>query len=192
VAPPYRQGMTLRLCDLACALSCAAALPAGAAVFLDSPAAHEPVRPLAGAEIAQQARQFVSAERVVTVVTAVAFPNRDKVRHRVHSFSRVERFGTKLYAGTPAAPVVFDQPGVAVLGCNIHDKMAAWVVIVDTPWYGRTDELGRWVGAQVPPGQYKLRAWHPDLPPGAPASEQALRVDAGGAQAAVKLGGGAS
>lgn len=208
--PPYRLGMTLRLCDLACALFCASALPAlaaplevrvtdaagrplaGAVVFLESPEAHEQVRPLSGAEIAQQSKQFVPAVSVVTVGTAVAFPNRDTVRHHVYSFSPVKRFEIKLYVGTPAAPVVFDQPGIAVLGCNIHDKMAAWVVIVDTPWFGRTDEQGRWTGAQVPPGQYKLRAWHPDLPPGAPASEQPLRVEAGGAQAAVKLGGGAS
>ena len=25
----------------------------------------------------------------------------------------------------------------AVLGCNIHDQMAAWVVVVATPWYGK-------------------------------------------------------
>ncbi len=203
--------MTARLFDLGCALLAAALSPlagaapldvrvtdaagqplAGAVVFLESPAAREQVRPLTGAEIAQQDKRFVPPVSVVTVGTAVAFPNRDTVRHHVYSFSPAKRFEIKLYVGTPAAPVVFDQPGIAVLGCNIHDQMNAFVVIVDTPWFGRTDEQGRWAGAQVPPGSYRLRAWHASLPPGAPASEQPLRVEAAGAQALVKLGGPAS
>ena len=116
----------------------------------------------------------------------MSFPNRDVVRHHVYSFSPAKRFEIKLYVGTPAQPVVFDQPGIAVLGCNIHDQMAAWVVIVDTPWYGRTDEQGRWSGA-VPAGRYRLRAWHPALAVGATPSDQALVVDPTGARAAVKL-----
>jgi plastocyanin len=158
----------------------------GAVVFLESREAREQVKPLVGAEIAQVDKQFQPAVSVVTVGTAVNFPNRDTVRHHVYSFSPAKRFEIKLYVGTPAQPVVFDQPGIAVLGCNIHDNMAAWVVIVETPWYGRSDEQGRWSGA-VPPGRYRLRAWHPQMAVGATPSDQALLVDAAGARAAVKL-----
>ena len=161
------------------------ALP-GAVVFLESAEARAQVKPLSGVEIAQAERRFDPAVSVVTVGTAVSFPNRDVVRHHVYSFSPAKRFEIKLYVGTPAQPVVFDQPGIAVLGCNIHDQMAAWVVIVETPWYGRTDAQGRWSGA-VPPGRYRLRAWHPALAVGATPSDQALAVDAAGARAAVKL-----
>jgi plastocyanin len=160
---------------------------AGAVVFLESREAREQVKPLAGAEIAQADKQFQPAVSVVTVGTAVSFPNRDTVRHHVYSFSPAKRFEIKLYVGTPAQPVVFDQPGIAVLGCNIHDQMAAWVLIVDTPWYGRTGADGRFVRADVPPGHYRLRAWHADLPVGAAPADQALRVEAAGAQASVKL-----
>ncbi len=162
---------------------------AGAVVFLESPEARAAVQPLAGVEIGQEQRKFVPAVSVVTVGSAVDFPNRDTVRHHVYSFSPAKRFEIKLYVGKPSAPVVFDQPGIAVLGCNIHDQMAAWVVIVDTPWYGRTDADGRWVGAQAPVGSYRLRTWHPSLPVGAPAADQPLRVEAGGAQLVVKLDG---
>jgi plastocyanin len=161
----------------------------GAVVFLESREARELVKPLTGAEIAQAERKFIPAVSVVTVGTAVHFPNRDTVRHHVYSFSPAKRFEIKLYVGTPAAPVVFDQPGIAVLGCNIHDKMAAWVVIVDTPWYGRTGADGRWTGTQVPTGSYRLRVWHPDLPVGDTPTEQALRVETAGAQATVPLAG---
>lgn len=162
---------------------------AGAVVFLESREAREQVKPLAGTEIAQADRQFQPAVSVVTVGTAVNFPNRDTVRHHVYSFSPAKRFEIKLYVGTPTQPVVFDQPGIAVLGCNIHDQMAAWVLIVDTPWYGRTGADGRFARADVPPGSYRLRTWHANLPVGATPADQALRVDAAGAQASVQLAG---
>ncbi len=159
----------------------------GAVVFLDSPQAREQVRPLAGAEVAQAERRFVPAVSVVTVGTSVTFPNLDTVRHHVYSFSPVKRFEIKLYVGTPTAPVVFDQPGIAVLGCNIHDQMAAWIVVVATPWFGRTDDAGRWAAASAPPGRYTLRAWHAGMPVGAAPLERALTVDAAGARAVVTL-----
>jgi plastocyanin len=162
---------------------------AGAVVFLESREAREQAKPLAGVEIAQADKQFQPAVSVVTVGTAVTFPNRDTVRHHVYSFSPAKRFEIKLYVGTPAQPVVFDQPGIAVLGCNIHDQMAAWVLIVDTPWYGRTGADGRFVRADVPPGSYRLRIWHANLPVGATPTDQALRVETAGAQASVKLAG---
>ena len=163
---------------------------ADAAVFLESNSARAAARPEAGVEVVQIDRQFQPAVSVVTVGTAVRFPNRDTVRHHVYSFSPVKKFEIKLYVGTPAAPVVFDSPGVAVLGCNIHDTMAAWVVVVETPHHGLTGTDGRLTLPGVPPGAYRLRAWHPGLPPGAPALDHALQVPASGMQAvAVKLAG---
>ena len=156
-------------------------------LFLDSPQAREQVRPLAAAEVAQAERRFVPAVSVVTVGTAVTFPNRDTVRHHVYSFSPAKRFEIKLYVGTPAAPVMFDQPGIAVLGCNIHDQMTAWIVVVATPYFGRSDDSGRWAAASVPPGRYTLRAWHAGMPVGAAPIEQALTVEPAGARATVRL-----
>ena len=163
----------------------------GAVVFLESPEAKAAAKPAVGVELGQAKRQFSQAVTVVPVGTAVNFPNRDTVRHHVYSFSAVKKFEIKLYVGTPAAPVVFDQPGIAVLGCNIHDNMAAWVVIVETPLYGLTGADGRLALPAVPAGSYQLRTWHPALAPGAPALAQPLQVPAGGAaaSAAVKMAG---
>ena len=162
---------------------------ANAVVFLESREAKAASKPATGVEIAQVDRQFVPQVTVVPVGTAVSFPNRDTVRHHVYSFSAVKKLEIKLYVGTPAAPVVFDQPGIGVLGCNIHDNMAAWVVIVETPWYGQSNADGRVAWPQVPPGTYRLRTWHPSLAAGAPAADQALKVEAGALQVAVKLAG---
>ena len=116
---------------------------AGAAVFLESKEARAASKPGPAVDVVQINRQFQPMVTVVPVGTAVNFPNRDTVRHHVYSFSPVKKFEIKLYVGTPAAPVVFDNPGIAVLGCNIHDTMAAWMVVVETPHHGLTGADGR-------------------------------------------------
>ena len=128
-----------------------------------------------GAEIAQKDRQFIPRVTVVQVGTAVDFPNRDPIRHHVYSFSPPKPFEIKLYVGTPAEPVVFDKPGEVVLGCNIHDHMLAYVYVVESPWFGKTSEEGRARVANVPPGEYELRVWHPGQ--AAPQAPVALRLE---------------
>jgi plastocyanin len=160
---------------------------AGAVVFLESPAAAKAARPLERVEVVQAQRQFVPPVSVVTLGSAVHFPNLDTVRHHVYSLSPAKRFELKLYIGRPESPVVFDKAGVAVLGCNIHDQMVGWVVIVETPYYARTDDNGR-ATIDAPAGSYRLRTWHTDLAVGAPALEQALTVGAAPVAAAVHGG----
>ena len=158
-----------------------------AVVFLESAAARSATRPVNGVEIEQAERRFTNRVTVVPVGSSVSFPNRDKVRHHVYSFSPAKTFELKLYIGTPANPVVFDKAGIAVLGCNIHDTMAAWVVIVETPYHGQTAANGRLRLSDVPPGSYRLRSWHPELPTGAPALDQSLVVGAQGSQVSLRL-----
>jgi plastocyanin len=162
-----------------------------AVVFLESPEARRLVKPLVGAEIVQDGRQFLPAVMVVPTGTEVLFPNRDKVRHHVYSFSPAKKFELKLYSGTPSNPVHFDQSGVVVLGCNIHDRMVGWVVVVDTPYFAQSDAVaGKARIDGVPPGRYTLRTWHARLPIGAPALEQALVVSASAvSQASVRVTG---
>lgn len=59
----------------------------------------------------------------------VKFPNSDNIRHQVYSFSKAKSFELKLYANTPKAPVEFDNPGIVVLGCNIHDSMVGYIYV---------------------------------------------------------------
>ena len=149
----------------------------GAVAFLESPEAKRLVRPLAGAEIVQQKLRFNPDVLVVPAGTAVRFPNHDTVRHHVYSFSPAKKFELKLYAGVPANPVLFDQPGVVVLGCNIHDQMVGWVLVMETPYYVQgTAPDGSLRLDNVPAGSYQLRVWHETLPVGVGAHAQALTV----------------
>jgi len=147
-----------------------------AVVMLEPASGRLPVSPMSGVQIAQMQRQFTPQVTVVTVGTPVTFPNNDTVRHHVYSFSPVKTFELKLYAGVPASPVVFDKPGIAVLGCNIHDQMVAWVVVVDTPLYARSAASGRAQIEGVAPGSYRLRVWHSSLAEGAPPTSTPLVV----------------
>lgn len=140
----------------------------------------------ARAVIEQRARQFHPRVTVVQTGTAVQFPNHDTVRHHVYSFSPIKPFEIKLYVGTPAQPVVFDKPGTAVLGCNIHDNMVAWVHVVDTPWFALTrDGVARI--SDAPAGAYQLQVWHPRWPEGRAPHRQPVVLDARGAEVSVKL-----
>lgn len=160
-----------------------------AVVFLESPEAARAAKPFANVEMAQKDKAFVPDTLVITRGTAVQFPNRDTVRHHVYSFSPAKRFELKLYIGTPASPVVFDQAGVVVLGCNIHDEMIGWMVVVDTPYFGSTAANGQVRLTDVPEGNYRLRVWHSGMAVGAPALDVAQRIGAAGAAASVTLKG---
>jgi plastocyanin len=133
----------------------------------------------------QRDSQFVPAVLAVQAGTVVTFPNSDRLRHQVYSFSSANRFELPLYAGTTAEPVRFDHPGIVVLGCNIHDWMLGHIVVLETPYFATTGAQGK-VTLEVPPGQYRLRAWHPRLQNSA--FDQQVSITAQGLSQTVTLG----
>lgn len=174
-------GVTVRIAD-------AAGKPLADAVVLVEPTAGKaPVQALPDVEISQARRRFEPRVTLITTGTRVNFPNFDTVRHHVYSFSPAKTFELKLYAGVPEKPVTFDKPGIAAIGCNIHDRMAAWVVVADTPWAGRSGADGVVRIDGVPSGAYRLVAWHPGLPPTAAPPAQPLQLGAADMPFAVTL-----
>lgn len=113
----------------------------------------------------QQDLQFTPHVLVVESGTSVEFPNRDVVSHHVYSFSQAKTFELPLYKGDAYPPVLFDEPGIVVLGCNIHDGMLGYIVVVDTPHFARTNEQGVALIDGVPSGEYAVAAWTPRARP---------------------------
>ena len=111
----------------------------------------------------QKNRIFVPHVLPVQTGTAVEFPNSDDIRHQVYSFSTAKTFQLPLYTGTPSKPIVFDKAGVASLGCNIHDRMSAYIVVVDTPHFGVTGKEGRVTLSNLSAGKYVENIWHSEL-----------------------------
>ena len=127
----------------------------------------EPI-PAAGAqsapvEISQEDEQYQPYLTVVRKGTRVDFPNKDRIQHHIYSASEAKKFEKPLYAPGAHEAIVFDQPGVVALGCNIHDWMIAYVVVLDTPWYARTGADGTTSLSDVAPGRYRVDVWHPRL-----------------------------
>jgi plastocyanin len=122
------------------------------------PAPHMP-----DAVIAQENKEYDPYVTVLQAGTEAAFPNRDNVQHHLYSVSKAKRFEKPLYASGDSETVVFDVSGVVTLGCNIHDWMVAYVLVVPTPWFVKTGPDGVAALPGVPPGRYRLEIWHPRL-----------------------------
>jgi len=172
--------MNSKLWFLAALLCAPAAARAGSVRVVTRDPANQPVpdavaslapdQPVAAApaagsqvEIVQADEEFVPYVTPVRVGTKVSFPNRDKVKHHVYSVSPAKRFEIPLYIGDAKEAVVFDKPGIVTLGCNIHDWMVAYVVVLDTPFFAKTGADGGALVSAVPPGHYRLTVWHPRL-----------------------------
>ncbi|MCI3206919.1 MULTISPECIES: methylamine utilization protein [Pandoraea] len=133
-----------------------------AVVYLTPEDGKVPAGRPAPASIVQKQKMFMPMVTVVQKGAAVDFPNRDDIAHDVYSLSDAKRFELKLYRGG-SRQVVFDKPGVVTIGCNIHDMMIAYVVVVDTPYFAKTGGGGRGELPTVPAGRYRVAVWHPRL-----------------------------
>ena len=130
----------------------------------------------ASAVMDQRDKQFVPHVLVVQKGASVLFPNSDTIGHHVYSFSKPNNFVLPLYTGDPHDPVTFNHDGVVMLGCNIHDHMLGYIVVVDTESFGLTDASGR-VSLRVADSarSYVVNIWSPRIRDAA--QELAKRVD---------------
>ena len=107
----------------------------------------------------QRKLTFTPQILAVRVGTAVEMPNNDRVFHNVFSFKDGKKFDLGLYPSGTSKLVMFDRPGVSRIFCNIHPNMAAYVMVVDSPYFATSDDEGRFEIAQVPAGRYTYHAW---------------------------------
>jgi plastocyanin len=128
--------------------------------------------------IDQVDKQFVPYVKPVFVGSKVRFPNSDHIRHQVYSFSPAKKFELPLYGGTDAPPVVFDKPGVVVLGCNIHDWMVGYIYVSETPYFAKTERAGTATIDDMPPGEYTVRIWHPSMEHGEETTARRVTLNA--------------
>jgi plastocyanin len=137
-----------------------------------------PARPGTGYAVRQQNIQFAPFLTVVPVNGDVSFPNFDKVRHQVYSFSPTKRFELKLYAREQNRTVRFDRAGPVSLGCNIHDQMTAFIYVTDSAYTARTDASGNVSLPGIPEGAISISVWHPYLR--APGNQVSRQINLGG------------
>jgi len=123
----------------------------------------------------QRTSTFFPHVLAVQVGTTVDLPNNDRVFHNVFSFHDVKKFDLGLYPVGTIRRVTFDHSGLSRIFCNIHPNMAAYVMAVNSPYFGVSDSQGRFSIASVPPGSYTYHAWRA----GGPEVTGATTVEAG-------------
>ncbi|MEA2490371.1 MAG: hypothetical protein QOH21_2163 [Acidobacteriota bacterium] len=111
------------------------------------------------ASIDQINRTFVPHVLPVRAGTWVQFPNSDNVLHQVYSLSPAKRFQLPLYIGKPARPIQFDTPGVVAIGCNVHEQMNGFIVVVPTPYFA-TAVNGRLAMTNLDADDYTVHVWY--------------------------------
>jgi plastocyanin len=132
--------------------------------------------------MAQKNQQFVPGTLIVAKGSTVAFPNLDKVRHSIYSFSKPARFEIELYGRDQTRTHTFAIAGSVKLGCNIHDQMRGYIRVTDTPFAGKTDHNGYVTLSGMASGAASVTVWHPQLRGVGNEAKSAVTVS-GGAQA---------
>ncbi|KFL47953.1 hypothetical protein IL54_3380 [Sphingobium sp. ba1] len=144
----------------------AAGRPVSDAVVSVRPAGGIPAGPIRfpwPTTMIQQNVAFVPHVLIVPVGATVRFPNKDKVRHHVYSFSRPAKFEIKLFGQDETRSYTFKTPGAVAVGCNIHDQMTGFIKVVETPFAAKSDAAGTARITGMATGTAQVTIWHPLL-----------------------------
>lgn len=117
-------------------------------------------------EIAQEEWAFNPFMTVVQLQDEVAFTNKDDFTHHIYSISGNNRFSFKLKpkSSNSITPELNENSVAQIaMGCNIHDWMSGYILVVDTPYFGKTNKSGVTQLELTQTGSYKVTLWHPQL-----------------------------
>ena len=138
--------------------------PGDAVVWLERvPASADTARAGPRPKLAQKDQCFQPRVLPIAVGTTVDFPNLDPIYHNVFSASPIKRFDLGKYPRGHSKSVTFDRAGLVNVYCDIHSHMEAFVLVLPTHVFTQADAEGAFSLPPVPPGNYTLHLWHPDL-----------------------------
>lgn len=129
---------------------------ADAVVWLTGTSRPSPLK----ASVEQKDMKFVPRILVVPTGSTVDFPNRDNLFHNVFAEYNAKKFDLGMYPRGQTRKVTFDKPGLVSVLCNVHSTMSAFIIVVDTPFYAKTNAKGEFRIDDIPEGAYTLEAWH--------------------------------
>lgn len=97
----------------------------------------------------------------------ISMINKDPVIHNIQVFQNEKGniiLNTPLPVSTePRGGILNFAPGkrVSQMICGMHEFMQSWGFVVDNPYYAKTKKDGGFSIDRLPPGTYKVIAWHP-------------------------------
>ena len=128
----------------------------------------------------QEGLTFVPHVLAIARGSQVEFPNGDSIFHNVFSLSKAASFDLGRFPKGSSKSVRFDRPGIVKVFCHIHSDMSGVIVVLDNPFFAIPDARGHYVIDGVPPGEYRVIAWHERAHP----LERTVRIEPGRAAAA--------
>ena len=97
--------------------------------------------------------------------------NTDPIRHEIVAYEFTDggvnqRSHRPVDANTSQTRDIFVKSKTEnfLIKCNLHPFLQSRGIIVENPYYAITDEEGNFSIRDVPPGTYKVIAWHPFIP----------------------------
>lgn len=134
-------------------------------VYIDQPITNLPAsKPKTLQVITQRDAVFRPHVLPVQAGSTVEWPNKDDIFHNVFSMSESNPFDLGLYKDPEVKKVQFKNAGRVDVFCSIHSQMNCVILVLQNPFFASTDKAGRFRIENVPPGPYKLKAWHQRLP----------------------------
>lgn len=114
-------------------------------------------------EINQLNKSFAPYISVIQVGNKVRFHNQDDITHHIYSPIGDNKFAFKILSGQQQVMEDFSTTGEVAMGCNIHDWMSGHLLIVDTPYFDKTNDNGQTSFVIKDEGNYQLTLWHPQM-----------------------------
>jgi len=114
-------------------------------------------------EIAQVDKSFSPYLGVIQKGTKVKFHNKDDISHQIYSPVGENKFAFKISAGEELVKSNFINVGAIAMGCNIHDWMSGHLLVLDTPYFAKTNKQGEVSIDIAESGKYNLVVWHPQM-----------------------------
>lgn len=118
----------------------------------------------------QKGCEFRPYLQVVQNGAEVVILNSDSVLHNIHTYELIGRAKRTLFnvAQPKLKPKITQTVNVSRgrvirIECDAHDFMLGWMVVSDHPYVTVVGENGTFEIGDVPPGSYKVQAWHPFL-----------------------------
>ena len=138
--------------------------PGNVVVYIEEVGGNKYSAPLEHGVVDQLNLTYVPHVIAVQKGTTIDFPNSDLIRHNVFSPPECcKQFNLGTYAMGIIKTVTFDESCEIPLLCNVHSEMSAFIVVLDNPYFSVTGRDGVFKIENVPPGTYKLKAWHEKL-----------------------------
>ncbi len=114
-------------------------------------------------EVGQANKAFIPYISVMQLGSKVKFNNQDNITHHIYSPVGDNKFSVKIRSGQEVIKNDFNEAGEVSMGCNIHDWMSGYMLIVDTPFFAKSDKNGNTEMVIDKSGQYKVVVWHPQM-----------------------------